>query len=257
MTVNQMFDIKDKVVVITGGSVGLGSYMAAGFAEAGANLVIAARKVERCVELCKDLERYQIKAVPAACDVSNYEDCKRLVDLTIESFGRLDILVNNAGISWTADAMDHPMDKWNRVIGVNLTGLFQLSALAARVMKEQGAGKIINIASVSAFLGSPPEGQNTVAYNASKGAVITLTKDLAVKWARYGITVNAIAPGYFPTDLNRKLLERIKDRVLPRIPLGRFGEPDDLRGVVIFLSSPAANYITGQTIILDGGRTCW
>ncbi|MGI6548445.1 MAG: SDR family oxidoreductase [Syntrophomonadales bacterium] len=255
MNVKDMFDLSGKVAVVTGGSIGLGAYMARGLAEAGANVVVAARKVERCVALCEELQGLGVKAIPAACDVSKAEDCQNLVDVTVKEFGKLDILVNNAGYTWAADAMDYPMNKWHQIMDLNVTGLFQLSAMAAKVMKEQGGGRIINITSVAGFYGSQPEAQNTIAYNTSKGAVVTMTKDLAVKWARYGIYVNAIAPGFFPTHMSSGLLEKNKHLVIPRVPMGRLGEEDDIKGVVVFLSSEASRYITGQTIMLEGGVT--
>lgn len=256
MKTKEMFDLTGKVAVITGGSIGLGAYMGTGLAEAGANVVVAARKVERCRDMCAQLEQScGVRAVPAACDVAKAEDCQALVDLTMKEFGRIDILINNAGYTWAADAMNYPMDKWQQILDVNLTGLFHLSALAARVMKEQGGGKIINITSVAGFLGTVPEAQNTIAYNASKGAVVALTKDLACKWARYGIYVNAIAPGFFPTHMSGGLLEKNKHLVLPRVPVGRLGNEDDLKGVVVFLASRASDYVTGQCIMVEGGMT--
>lgn len=250
-----MFDLTGKTAVITGGSVGLGALMAKGLAEAGANLVIAARKVERCEETCARLGESGVKAVPAACDVARMEDCERLVELAVKEYGTLDILINNAGLTWAADAMNYPMDKWRAVMDVNLNGLFYLSAAAARIMKEQGRGKIINVTSVAGMGGTLPEAQNTVAYNASKAAVITLTRDLAVKWARYGIYVNAIAPGFFPTHMSGKLLEKNQHLVLPRVPLNRLGGDEDLKGPVVFLSSAASDYITGICLMVEGGLT--
>jgi len=253
--VKDMFDLTGQTALVTGGSIGLGAQMAGGLAEAGANLVIAARKVQRCEDLAQELMQYGIRALPAACDASKAEDCQRLVELTVKEFGRLDILVNNAGITWAADALNFPMDRWQQVLNLNLTGLFQMSVLAARVMKEQGKGKIINITSVAGYGGTRPEEMNAVAYNASKGAVNTLTKDLAVKWASCGINVNALAPGFFPTHMSEALLKMNADRILPQIPLGRFGNDSDLKGAVVFLSSAASDYITGQIINVDGGQT--
>jgi gluconate 5-dehydrogenase len=252
-----MFDLTGKTAVITGGSIGLGALMARALAEAGANLVIAARKEERCEAICNELNSMGegVRAVSAVCDVANVGDCQRLVDFAAAEFGRLDILVNNAGFTWAADAMDYPMERWQQVIDTNLTGLFQFSALAARVMKEQGRGKIINIASVAGLGGTAPEAQNTAPYNASKAAVITLTKDLAVKWARYGIFVNALAPGFFPTHMSGKLLLKNQHLVLPKIPLNRLGGDDDLKGPIVFLSSEASDYVTGICLMVDGGQT--
>lgn len=255
MNVKELFDLTGKTAIVTGGSIGLGAQMAVGLAEAGANLVIAARKVERCAELCAELEQNGVKAIAVACDVSDAASCQNLIDTTVKEFGRVDILVNNAGYTWGADAMTYPMDKWQQVLDLNLTGLFQLSAMAAKVMKEQGRGKIINITSVAGFGGTAPEAQNTVAYNASKAAVNTLTKDLACKWARYGIYVNAIAPGFFPTHMSGGLLEKNQHLILPKVPLNRLGGEDDLKGAVVFLSSAASDYVTGHCVMVEGGQT--
>lgn len=255
MNVKEMFDLTGKTAIVTGGSIGLGAQMATGLAEAGANLVIAARKVERCADLCAELEKNGVRAIAVACDVSDAASCQNLIDATVKEFGRVDILVNNAGYTWGADAMNYPMDRWQQVLDLNLTGLFQLSAMAAKVMKEQGRGKIINITSVAGFGGTAPEAQNTVAYNASKAAVNTLTKDLACKWARYGIYVNAIAPGFFPTHMSGGLLEKNQHLILPKVPLNRLGGEDDLKGAIVFLSSAASDYVTGHCIMVEGGQT--
>jgi len=255
LNVKEMFDLTGKTAIVTGGSIGLGAQMATGLAEAGANLVIAARKVERCADLCAELEKNGVRAIAVACDVSDAASCQNLIDTTVKEFGRVDILVNNAGYTWGADAMNYPMDKWQQVLDLNLTGLFQLSAMAAKVMKEQGRGKIINITSVAGFGGTAPEAQNTVAYNASKAAVNTLTKDLACKWARYGIYVNAIAPGFFPTHMSGGLLEKNQHLILPKVPLNRLGGEDDLKGAIVFLSSAASDYVTGHCIMVEGGQT--
>jgi NAD(P)-dependent dehydrogenase (short-subunit alcohol dehydrogenase family) len=256
MRVKDMFDLGGKTALVTGGSVGLGAQMATGLAEAGANVVIAARKVERCAELSVRLEKETgVRMLPVGCDVSKVEDCERLVDTAVREFDRLNILVNNAGIAWVADALDFPLDKWQRVMGLNLNGTFQLSQIAARVMKDRGGGKIVNIAAIGGFRGDFPENANSVAYTASKGAVLAMTKDLAVKWARYGITVNAVCPGWFPTNMNYKHLQTFADKLIPRIPLGRYGGEEDLKGLIVFLSSLASDYITGQHFIIDGGQT--
>jgi len=255
MHVMNMFSLEGKAAIVTGGSVGLGAQMATALAEAGSDVVVAARKVERCMILSERLkEATGVRAIPVACDVSKAEDCQRLVDTTVRELGRLDILINNAGIAWVADALGFPMDKWQRVMNLNVNGTFQLSVMAARVMKEQGRGKIINMCSIGAFGGDFPENVNSIAYTTSKGALLTMTKDLAVKWARYGITVNAICPGWFPTGLNDQLLRDLADRLIPRIPLGRYGGNEDLKGLTVFLASAASDYITGQYVIVDGGQ---
>ncbi len=254
MHVMKMFSLSGKTAIITGGSVGLGAQMARALAEAGANVVIAARKVDRCNIMCANLEENAIRAIPVACDVSKEEDCKNLVDVTMKEFGRIDILVNNAGISWVEDSLNFPMDKWQKVMNLNVNGTFQLSAMVAKIMKEQGYGKIVNIASIGGLGGDYPENVDSVPYSASKGAILSMTMDTAVKWARYGIRVNAICPGWFPTSLNDTLLESNAPRLIPRIPLGRYGGSDDIKGMIVFLSSAASDYITGQHFIVDGGQ---
>jgi gluconate 5-dehydrogenase len=189
------------------------------------------------------------------CDVRDENEIAAVVARARSEFGSIDILVNNAGTSWGAPAAEYPIEGWQKVIDVNLTGLFRFSQGAARVMIEDGGGKIVNIASVAAFTGAPPELMDAVAYTASKGAVVALTRDLAVKWARHGITVNAIAPGWFPTDMSRLLLERHGDEFRRRIPLGRFGVPDDLKAAILFLAGPGSSFVTGQTLIVDGGQS--
>jgi len=254
MNVMEMFSLKDKTAVVTGGSIGLGAQMSTALAEAGANVVIAARKVDRCIELGKELEKLGVQTLGVACDVSKAEDCQNLVDQTVAKFGKLDILINNAGITWGEDSLSFPMKAWHKVMDLNLHGLFQLSQMVGRVMKEQGGGKIINITSLSSYGGTNPEDMNTVSYNASKGAVNTLTKDLAVKWARYGIYVNAIAPGFFPTHMTDWILENNAHKLLPRVPFGRFGGENDLKGAVVFLASSASDFVSGQIINVDGGE---
>ncbi len=244
MRVHDMFDLSGKTAVVTGGSVGLGAQMATALAEAGANIVVAARKIERCIEMSKRLEKDGVRALPVACDVSRAEDCQNLVDITVKEFKTLDILVNNAGISWVADSLSFPMDKWQRVMNLNVNGTFQLSVMAAKVMKERGKGKIVNIASIGALGGDYPENVDSVVYTASKGAMLAMTKDLAVKWARYGIKVNAICPGWFPTNLNDKHLETLADTLIPRIPIGRYGGEEELKGLIVFPGSVASDYLT-------------
>ncbi|NTV90525.1 MAG: glucose 1-dehydrogenase [Clostridiales bacterium] len=255
MNVMDLFSLKGKVAIVTGGSVGLGAQMAEALAEAGADIVIAARKVERCADMCKKLEALGVKALAVACDIGREEDCQNLVDAAVREFGRLDILVNNAGIAFGAESMSYPMDKWQTVINTNITGTFQLSVKAAKIMKEHGGGKIINIASMGALRGDAPEIVDSVSYSSSKGAVLTMTKDLAVKWARYGIYVNAICPGWFPTDMSSKHLTSKADVIIPKIPLRRYGGENDLKGVVVYLASAASDYMTAQYMVIDGGIT--
>lgn len=255
MNVMDMFSLKGKTAVITGGSVGLGAQMATALSEAGANVVIAARKVERCQELAGKLKANGGGTLAVACDASKFEDCENLINATVKEFGTVDILINNAGISWVAPSLEYPMDKFQKVMNLNLNGVFQLSMLAARVMKENGGGKIINTASIGGFRGDYAKNVDSVAYTASKGAVINLTRDLACKWAEHNINVNSICPGWFPTSLNDQLLEDRKTEIMPRIPFGRYGTENDLKGITVLLASKASDYITGQNIVVDGGQT--
>jgi NAD(P)-dependent dehydrogenase (short-subunit alcohol dehydrogenase family) len=254
----ELFDLSGRTAIVTGGGSGIGRQMATGLAEAGANLVLCARKPERCEEVAAELERdLGVRALGMRCDVRDQAEIQTVVDRTKVELGGVDILVNNAGTSWGAPAEEHPLEGWQKVIDVNLTGVFLFAQAAGRVMIERGGGKIVNIASVAAFGGAPPELMNAVAYNASKAGVVGFTRDLATKWARHGINVNAIAPGWFPSDMNKVLLDAQPDAYLERIPLQRFGGPDDLKGAVVFLASRASDYVTGQVVIVDGGQSTW
>jgi gluconate 5-dehydrogenase len=251
-----LFDLGGRSAIVTGGGAGLGLVFAEALAEAGANVLLCGRQAERCEAAAADLERaHGVRAIGMRCDVRSQDEAAAVVERAKSELGGVDVLVNNAGTSWGAPAADYPLEGWQKVIDVNLTGLFRFTQLAGRVMIDQGRGKIVNIASVAAFGGARPELMDAVAYNASKGAVVSLTRDLAVKWARHGITVNAIAPGWFPTDMSRVLLERFGDTFLDRIPLGRFGAPDDLKGALLLLAGPGSDFITGQTLIVDGGQS--
>jgi gluconate 5-dehydrogenase len=255
---SELFDLSGRVAIVTGGGSGIGRQMATGLAEAGANLALCARKPERCEEVAAELEReLGVCALGMRCDVRDPGEIQVVVDRTKAELGSVDVLVNNAGTSWGAPAEDHPLEGWQKVIDVNLTGVFLFAQAAGRVMIEQQGGKIVNIASVAAFGGASPELMNAVAYNASKGGVVAFTRDLATKWSRHGINVNAIAPGWFPSDMNKILLDAQPDAYLEHIPLHRFGGPDDLKGAVVFLASRASDYVTGQVVVVDGGQSAW
>ncbi|MCL4494360.1 MAG: SDR family oxidoreductase [Firmicutes bacterium] len=254
MTIPELFDCRDKVALVTGGGRGLGRIMATALAEAGADVVICSRAVEACQEAAEQIKKSGRKSMALALDVSNPENVDQVVLETIKAWGRIDILINNAGTSWGASALNMPLDAWHKVVETNLTGTFLMSQRVGREMVSRGSGKIINIASVAGLSGSPPEVLDAIGYSASKGGIIALTKDLAVKWGPYGITVNAVAPGFFPTKMSRVVLERHGDEILRHIPLGRFGTDDDLKGLIIFLSSKASDYMTGSIIVVDGGQ---
>jgi NAD(P)-dependent dehydrogenase (short-subunit alcohol dehydrogenase family) len=256
VNVKQLFDLTGRVAIITGGSIGLGRQMAEGLAEMGANLVLCARKEERCRQAAGELQRLGVKAIALACDVNDQSSIQQVVDSTLSQFGRIDVLINNAGISWGAPVEDMRLEDWKKVIETNLTGTFLCAQAVGKVMIHQGWGKIINIASVSGLGGAPPE-LPAIGYHASKGGVIAFTKDLACKWAAHNIQVNAIAPGWFPTHMSNRILERYKELFLSHIPLRRFGNEHDLKGAAVFLASDASNYVTGHVLVVDGGQTAW
>lgn len=256
MNVKQLFDLTGRVAIITGGSIGLGRQMAEGLADMGADIVLCARKEERCHEAAEVLQRLGVKALALACDVKSPTSIQEMVDAVVAQFGRIDILINNAGISWGAPVEEMRLEDWNKVIETNLTGTFLCSQAVGKIMIRQGRGKIINIASVAGLGGAPPE-LPAIGYHASKGGVISFTKDLACKWAGHNIQVNAIAPGWFPTHMSNRVLERYKELFLSHIPLRRFGGEDDLKGAAVFLASDASNYVTGHVLVVDGGQTAW
>jgi len=254
MTVKQLFDLTGRVAIITGGSIGLGRQMAEGLAEMGANLVLCARKKERCQQAAEDLQKLGVKTVALACDVKNPADIHQVVDATMAQFGRIDILINNAGTSWGAPVEEMRLEHWNKVIETNLTGTFLFSQTVGKIMISQRRGKIINIASVAGIRGASPEFQ-AVGYHASKGGVIIFTKDLACKWGIHNIQVNSIAPGWFPTNMSQVLIERNRDTFLKTIPMRRFGNDHDLKGAAVFLASDASDFVTGHVLVVDGGQT--
>jgi gluconate 5-dehydrogenase len=187
------------------------------------------------------------------CDVRLAKEIQGAVDATLKEFGRLDILVNNSGANWGATPEEYPLEGWQKVMETNLNGVFLFSQIAGRAMIRQKSGRIINIASIMGVVGTEGEVAEAIAYSASKGAVIAFTKDLAAKWAKYNIRVNAIAPGWFPTDMTQWVLGAHGEKILAHIPMRRYGEADELKGAVVFLASGASNYVTGITLPVDGG----
>jgi len=254
MNVRQLFDLTGRTAIITGGSVGLGRQMAEGLAEMGANLVLCARKKERCVQAAEALQKLGVKTLALGCDVKNPANVLEVVDAAFSTFGRIDILINNAGTSWGAPVEDMRLEHWNKVMETNVTGTFLFSQAVGKHMVAQRRGKIVNIASVAGLRGAPPEFQ-AIGYHASKGAVISFTKDLACKWGIHNIQVNAIAPGWFPTNMSKVVIERNKETFLGKIPLRRLGNENDLKGAAVFLCSDASDYVTGHVLVVDGGQT--
>lgn len=252
MSVLDLFKLDGKTAIVTGGGRGLGAQIAEAYAEAGANVVVCSRDLESCESMSAKLKGMGVDSLAFQCDVTDPEQVKRVVDGTKQHFGRIDILVNNSGASWGAPVEEMPVEAWEKVINVNVTGTFLMSQEAGKVMIAQKGGKIINISSIAGFGGTHPFMQ-TIGYNTSKGAVMTFTKDLAVKWGRHQINVNAIAPGFFPTKMSKVLIEHGKDYIMDSTPLGRLGNDSDLKGAALFLASPASDYITGDILTVDGG----
>jgi len=258
MSVLDLFRLDGKTAIITGGGRGLGEYFAEALSEVGANVVLCSRKLAACEEVAREITAKGGKALALECDITKPEDVERVVAATQEHFGAIDILVNNSGATWGAPAEEMPLDKFQHVIDVNIKGTFLMSQLVGKSMIAHGkGGTIINIASVAGLAGGHPKYMRAAGYHASKAAIINMTRDLATSWAQYGITVNGIAPGWFPTRMSQGLLAKFGEQMQEGIPLARFGTPDDIKGVIVLLASPAAAYMTGQTIVVDGGSTAW
>ena len=249
------FDIREQTAIVTGASSGLGVTFAETLAERGVNLVIAARRYEKLVKVAEDISsKHGVKVVPVQVDVSQEEQVINMMKTAIEKFGSMEILVNNAGTASLSPSVDMNLEEWKKVIDVNLTGVFLCARTAAREMIKKKYGKIVNIASIYGAVGDI---FHTAPYYASKGAVINLTRALAIEWAVYKINVNAIAPGFFPSEMTESVFrdEKALKYILSRTPLARTGESLDLKAALTYLASPASNYVTGQTIFVDGGWT--
>ncbi|MEH7304899.1 SDR family oxidoreductase [Neobacillus drentensis] len=255
MYIQELFSLKGKTAIITGGGRGLGQQIAVAYAEAGANVVVCSRNLDACQQLTEALQEKGVRALALKCDVANRNEIQSVVDETMLEFGRIDILVNNSGTSWGAPALEMPEDKWDKVMDINLKAVFLFSQAVGKIMVEQKSGKIINIASIAGIGGQDPLVMDAIGYSASKGAVITLTKDLAVKLAPYNVHVNAIAPGFFPTKMANAILDYSGEKILERTPAGRFGSDNDMKGPALFLASDASNYVYGHVLVVDGGTT--
>ena len=253
-TVQQLFDLKGKTALVTGGSRGLGLQMAHALGEAGARIMLSSRKAEDLEQAAAELQAAGIDARWIAADCGKEEDIRRLADETLQRMGDVDILVNNAGASWGAPAEDHPVAAWDKVMNLNIRGYFILSQHLARAsMIPRKVGRIINIASIAGLNGNPPEMQ-TIAYNTSKTAVIGFTKTLAAEWGKYNINVNAICPGFFMTKMAAVLIQTLgEEKMASHAPLGRLGSDEDLKGLTLLYASDAGRHITGQWLAVDGG----
>jgi len=245
------FDLTGRVALVTGASRGIGAAMARGLAAAGADVLLHARRTEPAEVAAAIASEHRVKASCLAADLEKREEADTVVPRAIAAAGRLDILVNNAGVIRRANAADYSDEDWDAVLEVDLTSVFRLCRAAGRHMLERGRGKIVNVASLLSFQG----GIRVPAYAAAKAGVAQLTKALANEWAGKGVNVNAIAPGYVRTDNTRALAEdQVRyTQILERIPAGRWGEPQDLAGAVVFLASPAADYVHGHVLVVDGG----
>ena len=256
MSVQDLFDLSGTVALVTGGSRGLGLEMATALGEAGAAVAITARREQWLKSAEVTLTGKGIDCLVTTCDVTKPDQVDATVAAVVERFGRLDILVNNAGVSWGESVETMPLEKWHSVVETNVTGCFLMARAAGAAMMRGGrGGAIVNIASVAGLVGTPADMLDAVGYSASKGAIIAMTRDLAVKWAGRGIRVNAIAPGFFETRMTTGLLERSRAAIERSTPMGRIGRPGELQGAALFLASPASAYVTGHVLVVDGGAT--
>jgi NAD(P)-dependent dehydrogenase (short-subunit alcohol dehydrogenase family) len=257
VTQHDLFDLTGKTALITGGSRGLGLQLAEALGDYGARILLSARKTEELEHAQTHLASRGIEAHWVACDVSKEGDVDMLVDAAMTRLGHVDILVNNAGASWGAPAEDHPIEAWDKLFNLNVRGLFLLTQqIGKRSMIPRKYGRVINVASVAGLRGNPPGSMQTIAYNSSKGAVVNFTRALAGEWGQYGITVNALAPGFFPSKMSQILIETLgEEALMAHAPLRRLGDDEDLKGAALLFASNAGKHITGQILAIDGGAS--
>jgi NAD(P)-dependent dehydrogenase (short-subunit alcohol dehydrogenase family) len=253
-TISELFSLKGRVAIVTGGSRGIGQEMAEGLAEAGAALMLCARRDQWLRPTVAEMRAKGFRVEGMLCDVAKAADVQAVVDKTVSVYGKVDILVNNAGVTWAAEPEDMPLEKWQKVVDINLTGAFLFAQAAGRVMLKQEWGRIINIASIAGLQASV-HGPHYAPYAATKAGLMGLTRELAASWGRKNVRVNAIAPGFFHSRLADGAIEMTESTIKATSPIPRVGDAGELKGVALFLASDASNYITGQTIIVDGGRT--
>jgi gluconate 5-dehydrogenase len=252
--ISQLFDLTGRVALVTGGSRGLGLQIAEALGDAGAKVMLTARKAAELEAACAQLQARGIDARWVAADASTADGVAKIVEDTCERLGDIDILVNNAGATWGAPAEDHPVEAWDKVMDLNVRAVFLISqAVGKRCMIPRRAGRVINVASIAGLSGNSGI-MTTIAYNTSKGAVVNFTRALAGEWGRHGITVNALAPGFFPSKMTRGVLAHFgEDRLAAKAPLNRLGDDDDLKGAAVLFASAAGKHITGQILAVDGG----
>ena len=256
MSVKKLMDLSGKVALITGGSRGLGLQIAEALGEMGARLALTARKADELAQAKEHLARMHCEVLTQACDHSKTASIRPAIEHVMQHYGQIDILVNNAGTTWGATAEEHPLDGWQKVMDLNVTGLFQTTQLVGKLsMIPRRYGRIVNIASIAGLLGNDVRLQRSLAYNTSKGAVVNLTRALAAEWGQYNITVNAIAPGFFPSQMTKWILGQIGEATIAQTPLARLGGEDDLKGLAALFASDACAHITGQIVAVDGGAS--
>jgi gluconate 5-dehydrogenase len=256
MGVKQLLDLGGKAALVTGGSRGLGLQIAEALGEMGARIAITARKKDELDQAVSHLQELGVDAAAFVCDIGKREEIAPLAEAVLKHFGKIDILVNNAGATWGAPAETHPLEAWDKLVSVNLSGLFALTQIVARQsMIPAKWGRIINVASVAGLMGQDPRFAPTAAYTATKHGVVGLTRQLAAEWGVHGITVNAICPGFFPSKMTRATLETAGRMIQQWTPTRRLGGDEDLKGLAVLLASEASRHITGQAIAVDGGAT--
>jgi len=254
MSVKALLNLEGRTALVTGGSRGLGLQLAAALAEMGANLALTARKSDELDEAKRHLAPSGREVITIVNDLAKVDTVPQMVDAVLAKYGRIDILVNNAGNTWGAPAEDYPREAWDKVIGLNLNGTWAVTQeVGRRSMIPNRYGRIVTIASIAGLKGNAPGSLQTIAYNTSKGGLVNFTRALAGEWGRYGITVNAICPGFFPSKMTKGALAQHGEAMVKRVPLGRFGDDEDLKGLCVLLASDAARHITGQAIAVDGG----
>ncbi len=256
MSVKKLFDLGGRVAIITGGSRGLGLQMAEALGEMGARVALTARKKDELEQAVAHLAKQGIEASAWVCDLGRREQIAPVVDAILKQYGKTDILVNNAGTTWGAPAEDHPLEAWDKLVNLNLTGAFIIAQrIAKKSMIPAKYGRIVNIASIAGLTASDPRVVRTVAYNATKHGVVGLTRQLAAEWGEHGITVNAICPGFFPSKMTQGTLDTLGKLIAEVTPTRRLGGEEDLKGLAVLLASDASRHITGQAIAVDGGAS--
>jgi len=256
MNVRQLFDLSGKTAIVTGGSRGLGLQIAEALGEMGARIAISARKQDELDAAVAHLKKASIDATAYVCDIGKREAIAPFADAVLKSFGKVDILVNNAGATWGAPAEEHPLEAWDKLVNVNLTGVFVLTQLIGKKsMIPAKWGRVVNVASIAGLMGQDPRIVRTIAYNATKGGLVNFTRALAAEWGQHGITVNAICPGFFPSRMTKSTLGTTGELIRDWTPTKRLGNDEDLKGLAVLLASEGSRHITGQAIAVDGGAT--